>query len=723
MPYPFLYYFSGTMNKLYTTNKLRLTVILFLFVAQQSVAQNFLQNAANDAYAITRMVDRFHVQPRAVNDTFSENVYNSVIKRLDYRKIFFTKEDIATLNPYKYQLGKQILSSNPKFLQQLASIYRQRIKQTDSLIDEIGKKPFNYSLKETITIAEDTSYAENLNALRLKLYKVIKFTTGHSIAEDYPKKASPAQQKKYTDSIEPIIRAHIIQSIKRNFKTYIEKENGIEKEVGDTYCESIANCFDPHSDYFPKQEKEAFDNELGKKPLIFGFTLKENEDGTVKIEALMPGSPAYKSGLLNKGDKIQAVQWDGKDKVIVGDRGVVFVNDFLEGDHNEKLNLTVKKADGSIRQVGLQKERLDNGEDDDKVKSCILKGAKSSIGYISLPAFYMDWDDESNGLNGCANDVAKEIIKLKEEHIEGLIVDVRYNGGGSIQEAIELAGIFIDNGPVAQIKEKNGKVIPLLDRQRGTIFDGPLAIMVNGESASASEMFAGTLQDYNRAIVVGSPTFGKATGQNIFPLDTTIQKEEDVKDKKVDSYIKITDIKLFRVTGKTAQGVGVIPDIILPDVLSAKLKRESDDPLALQVAPIDANKYYQPFRPINIGRLRPLVDSALNTWKEFATIKQEINEIALNKQKKDKSLLLSDILALKSTDMDEDDDDETEDTTNNDTKSNTNDLYTVENHAYEAKRLQADESQKETNEQWKSYIIDDPYIKTTYSLLAFIAGK
>ena len=206
-------------------------------------------------------------------------------------------------------------------------------------------------------------------------------------------------------------------------------------------------------------------------------------------------------------------------------------------------------------------------------------------------------------------------------------------------------------------------------------------------------------------------------------MDTTIQKEEDVKDKKVDSYIKITDIKLFRVTGKTAQNAGVIPDIILPDVLSAKLKREADDPLALKVAAIDANKYYQPFRPINIGRLMPIVDSALNNWKEFATIKQEINEATLNKQKKDKSLLLTDILALKSTDLDEDDDDETEDTTHNDIKSNTNNLYTVENHAYEAKRLQADESQKETNEQWKSYIIDDPYIKTTYSLLAFIAGK
>ena len=714
------------MNIPYTKKKLAIIAFLLLQFLTKTFAQPILQNAAKDAYAITKMMNRFHVQPKPVNDTFSEDLYRMVIKKLDPRKIFFTKQDITTLNPYIHFLDDEIKTSNPVFITQLANIYRQRVKQTDSIIDEVGKKPFNFSLKEKITVTEDTSYAENTAVLRNKIYKMMKLTTVHSIAEDYPKKATLAVQKKYTDSIEPIVRAHITAWLKRNFKAIIDKDNGLEKEVGNSYCECIANCFDPHSDYFPKEEKEEFETHLGKKPLVFGFTLQEEEDGTVKIASLEPGSPAYKSGQLNKGDKIQAVQWPGKDKVVVGDKGESFVNNLLDGEHTDKVTITVKKSDGSTRQVSLQKERVDNGsEDDDKVKSFILRGTKS-IGYISLPGFYIDWDEKNKGLNGCANDVAKEIVKLKEEHIDGLIVDVRYNGGGAIQEAIELAGIFIDAGPVAQVREREGRSIPLLDRQRGTIYDGPMAIMVNGYSASASEMFAGTLQDYNRSLVVGTPTFGKATGQGVLPLDTTILKEEDAKDIKTDCYLKITDMKLFRVTGKTAQGVGVVPDIVLPDVLSIRAKREADNEHALIVRPIEANKYYQPFRPINLEKLRPVADSALNTWKEFAAIKEEMKEATINKQKKDKSLLLADVLSLKSTDLDEDDDDvELDDATKDTTtqKGSTNSLYTVVNHAYEAKRLQADSSQQETNDNWKGFLIHDPYIMVTFKLLAVMSSK
>ena len=252
------------MNRNYTKKKLALIAFLPLLLVSKTFSQFILQNAANDAYAITRMVDRFHVQPKPVNDTFSEDVYRMVIKKLDPRKIFFTKQDITTLNPYIHLLDDEIKTKNPAFIQLLSNIYRQRVKQTDSIIDEVGKKPFNFSLKEKLTVTEDTSYAENSAALRIKIYKMMKLTTAHSIAEDYPKKASLAIQKKYTDSIEPITREHITASLKRNFKEVIEKENGLEKEVGNSYCESIANCFDPHSDYFPKEEnfnniKKAFD--------------------------------------------------------------------------------------------------------------------------------------------------------------------------------------------------------------------------------------------------------------------------------------------------------------------------------------------------------------------------------------------------------------------------------------------------------------------------------
>lgn len=718
-----VFYFSTTMNKRYTAIKLTLALPVFLLVLLKPFAQSIPQHSINDAYAITRLVDNFHIQARAVNDTFSRNVFDLLLKKLDERKIYFTQEDITILKPYRDLLDDAILTKNPKFIQLLSTIYRQRVKQTDSLINEIGKKPFNFSLKEKLTASEDTNYAANIAALSVKLYKTMKLATAHSIIEDYPRKATAAVQKKYTDSIEPIIRAHIAVSIKRSFNTLLDKENGIENKIGNAFCECVANCFDPHTDYFPKEEKEEFETHLGKKPLVFGFSIVDEEDGGVKIESLEPGSPAYKSGQINKGDRIVAIQCEGKEKVTVGDKGVVFVSDLLDDNNTEKATITVKKADGTTKQVSLQKERVDNGEDDDRVKSFVLKGAKT-IGYVSLPAFYVDWDEKDNGNNGCANDVAKEIIKLKEEHIDGLMIDVRFNGGGSVREAIELAGIFIDAGPVALVKEKEGKTQILKDLNRGTIYDGPLAIMVNGESASASELFAGTLQDYHRAIVVGSPTFGKATGQVVLPLDTTINKKDNLKDVKADSYLKITDWALFRVSGKTAQCSGVEPDIVLPDLLSVKLQREVDDPLALHFKPIDANKYYQPFTPTNIAPLKFIADSAVNNWKDFAVIKEDIKAAMIAKQKKDKSLLLADVLALKAKDLDDDDDDIVlTDTTESETKEKDNGLFTVANHAYETKRLMADASQKETNEEWKGFVINDPYIKTVYKVLVAMASK
>src|SRR6185295_15214954 len=198
----------------------------------------------------------------------------------------------------------------------------------------------------------------------------------------------------------------------------------------------------------------------------------------------------------------------------------------------------IKKADGSERSVSLWKEKREEDDDDNKVKSFLLKGSKT-IGFLSLPAFYEDWENEK-GINGCANDVAKEILKLKKESIEGLILDLRYNGGGSMQEAVELAGIFVDAGPVGQYKTREAKVYTLKDVNRGTIYDGPLMVLVNGYSASASEMVAGTLQDYNRAVIVGSPTYGKATAQVVLPMDTTINPGDDNKNKKAASDLKVT---------------------------------------------------------------------------------------------------------------------------------------------------------------------------------------
>lgn len=691
--------------------------ILFLFVLNivSSQVQTPLNKAIADAYLITRMAAKFHVQPKPLDAAFSGNMFDLLLNKLDDEKIYFTHQDITALKQYQLQLADQIIGKKPAFLQQLTAVYKQRVQQVDTMVDNICKQPFNLTIKEQLSFVDDTSFATNTATQRLKIYKLIKLVVVQNIASRLATAKATVNQKKYTDSIEPILRKKIQIAFKRPIKKLLQNATNIDVEVANSYCEALAECYDPHTEYFTPKIKANFESELGKKPLRFGFALNEDEDGKAIISDLAPGSSAYKSGQLNKGDKIQAVQWDGQEKIDATDKDAATVNDLFDKNSLDKMTLTVKKADGSTRQVTLQKQMIDNGEEDDKVKSFILKGEKL-IGYISLPAFYEDWEDQSTGVHGCANDVAKEVLKLKKENIQGLIIDVRYNGGGSLQEAIDLAGIFIDAGPVAQIKDKAGKVYTLKDMNRGTIYDGPLAIMVNGYSASASEMLAGTLQDYNRALIVGSPTFGKATAQVILPMDTTIDIEVNNQNKRADSYIKMTVNRLYRVNGSTAQATGVIPDVLLPDLLSVRAKRESDDKQALLIQPIEPNKYYKPNAPFNLTAIKAAASNEVATSKAFSDIATRRQKIEANKQLKDVSLLLSDAIQLRkaNTTLDDADDDAEP------AKDNANVPFAIINHAFETKRLEADSNQKTMNDGWKSYLLSDPYLQTVYKLLLLL---
>ncbi len=678
-----------------------------------SQVQPPLNKAVADAYLISRMADKFHVQPKPLDDAFSANMFELLLNKLDDDKIYFTQQDITALNQYQFQLDDQIKNKQSAFLQKLSTIYKLRFQQVDTMVDNICKQPLNFSIKEQLSVIDDTSFAANTVAQHIKIYKIMKAAIVQNIATYLATVKPSFNQKKYIDSIEPILRKKIQIAFKRPIKKLLQNTNNIDVEVGNSYCAALAECYDPHTEYFPPNIKADFESELGKKPLRFGFSLNEDEDGKAIISDLAPGSSAYKSGQLNKGDKIQAVQWDGQEKIDATDKDATSVNDLFDKNTLDKMTLTVKKADGSTRQVTLQKQVIDNGEDDDKVKSFILKG-EQLIGYISLPAFYEDWEDKGDGVKGCANDVAKEIMKLKKENIQGLIIDVRYNGGGSLQEAVDLAGIFIDAGPVGQIKDKAGKVYTLKDMNRGTIYDGPLAVMVNGYSASASEMLAGTLQDYNRALIVGSPTFGKATAQVVLPIDTTIDIEANNQNKHADSYIKMTINRLYRVNGTTAQATGVIPDILLPDILSTKAETEADNKQALIIQPIAANKYYKPNAPINLAPIKAAATNEIASSKAFINIVARKQKIEANKQLKDVSLLLSDAIQLRKANViiDDNNDDEEEPV-----KDSVKAPFTIINHAFETKRLEADSNQKTMNDGWKSYLLADPYLQILYKLM------
>jgi carboxyl-terminal processing protease len=515
---------------------------------------------ATQAFVVTRMIDKFHVEPRLLDDRFSHDLLHLLLEMADGGRICFLKEDLVKLQAYDALLDDEIRLKRTAFLNLFTSLYTLRLKQADSLIEATCVK---MSIVTTggNGFAEDTLVPVNLAAVK---NKIIKYTT----------------------------QAGACSALQHEVNRILLNPAGSAAAIGNLYCKAIALCYDPHTEFFPLTEKENFDSELGQQPFRFGFRIKGEKDG-IYIENLQPGSPAYRSGQLQKGDKIIEVQWAGKLPVRIAQNSMEQLNALLAMSNHDTLLISVKKVDGVVTRVPLIKEQQSDDSEENRVKSFLLKGSQTA-GYIYLPSFYEDWEAGSIGLKGCANDVAKEIVKLKKENINGLILDLRFNGGGSVQEATELAGIFIDAGPVAQLKTKEPKPFVLNDVNRGAVYDGPLVVLVNGYSASASELLAGVLQDYNRAIIVGSVTYGKATGQVMFPLDTTVTPE-NARERQSSNYIKITSSKLYRVNGTTIQATGVIPSVLVNDSLQLFAEREADAPFALKATSVAANKYYKPY--------------------------------------------------------------------------------------------------------------------------------
>ncbi len=587
--------------------------LIFFLVSFLGSQAQLTKPTAETAYTITRMAEIYHVQPRTVDKAFSNDLYGQMIRALDQDKIYFSAEDIRQLDNWQYSLNDQLLNKKEDFLKLLINIYTRKINQTDSILDLISKSKIDLNLTETYSVAEDSSFSPIDAQRKTKIYKLIKRNIIETIVDIYD---DDSTKKNITaDILEPSARKKVCHAFKRDIQRIRQSKDGLPGFVCNAWCESVASCYDPHTEFFSPGKKDEFQGELGDKQLQFGFTLGEGKDAT-EITRLKPGSPAYKSGLIHEGDQILALQWDNNEEVDVSDATTDEVNVFISGEHGKSLTLTLKKSDGTTRKVTLQREKAALDDDNSKVRSFILKG-DHRVGFISLPAFYTDWNGEEGGNNGCADDVAKEIIKLKKENIEGLILDLRYNGGGSMLEAIALAGIFIDAGPVGMTRDKEGKIYTMKDVNRGSVYDGPLILLINGFTASASEMLAGTLQDYHRALIVGSPSFGKATAQIVLPLDTLFDEKHIDRMKTADNFIKITVDRLFRVNGTSAQQIGVVPDIFLPDYTETQTEREKSLPFSLANTSIESNKYYRPYPPISTEPLKSFSKTFTDTSRIF----------------------------------------------------------------------------------------------------------
>jgi carboxyl-terminal processing protease len=578
--------------------KFYVILIFFLFFSCDVSLYAQLPADQQKAIVLKRMIEMKHYSPRPVDDSFSLFVFKTIINTVDQKRLLFTAQEFKQLSAFKYTLDDELNGNGWAFLDLFSDLYKRSLHRADSIINRLAQKPFDFSINDTIAFSKEESFsfaADNI-ALSNRWAHYLKFSALNEIYD-----AVDDDSTKNTDfktalvSMEASTREKIKRSKLRGLKKLLDYPAGFPVLVKEIYFNAIASAFDPHSNYFSPQEKEKFQSEMSTEAYSFGLELDENSKGQIVIERLTPGGPAWLSGELHKGDELQSLQWEGKEETNISGATLEEIYAILESSMRDKLVFKFRKTDGTIKTVTMRKEKIENEEN--IVKSFLLQGDKK-IGYILLPGFYTEWGNESG--SRCANDVAKEIVKLKKENINGLILDLRFNGGGSLGEAMEMAGIFIDEGPLAIEKHREGKLITLKDPNRGTIYDGPLVLMVNGQSASASEMLSASLQDYNRAVIVGSNTYGKATMQLLFLLDTMKNKPEAGEGREM---VKITAGKLYRLNGESAQLKGVVPDVLLPDAFDALEFREKFSPNALPYDTVKKNTYYLPLPPLPVKEL------------------------------------------------------------------------------------------------------------------------
>ena len=565
--------------------------ILLLLSALFSLAGDFnLPCTQTDAFL--RTLVKYHFKSPTLNYETEKLVYNRFIERLDPDKIIFTVQQIDSLR----ELVPGILDTNQHqsciFLEKIFNVYRQRIIMADIQICNYGKKSFQFSGNDSIYFdrkmnIEFTASESEIEKRRIRQLKYYFLSELFSEIED--SSFSIDKIDVLIREKEKLLREKTITAKHCKLLKLLDTPNGFEQKVTSEFLESIALTFDPHSDFFTSVQRTSFESSLAVESGSYGLKINMNE-GQLVVASLVPGGPAWKSNVIHKGDfllKITTLKAKYQDLTCMSSDEVEYLINNSEGNW---IELEFKSKGGKVKIIKLIKEKM--RVDENNVNSCILNGSLKA-GYISLPDFYSD--DFTSG-PGCANDVAKEILKMQKAGIEGLILDLRFNGGGSLDEALDLAGLFIDYGPIGIMKVKSERPQILKDPNRGTVYNGSLVILVNGYSASASELLAGALQDHNRAIIVGQPTYGKASGQYIIPVDKNNSPEY--------GFIKVTNIKIYRLNGESNQLSGVIPDVLIPDLYEGVLLREVDELSVLEKDTIDKKIEFLFPKPLPIEVLK-----------------------------------------------------------------------------------------------------------------------
>lgn len=549
---------------------------LLLLLACVLAGSAFAQNTQNELKGLKTVLEETHIAPRTIDDAFSRDVFRRFIKIVDSRGLLLTQQEYALLKQYETSLDDEYQKGELTFLQAFLPIYKKRLLAHQEAIQRMTDKPLDFTKKEALVAVEGKRDTIFHLANEQESYKIQERLIKYACLLRY--EAQGKEKKADLPTFVPQVRKTELRRIKR----ILEHAEGFEQYITNRYLLAVAICYDPHSYYMNLTSVQGFMSGLTSQGLSFGINLMENEQDEIVIDQLIPGGSAWNSNKLHVGDVLLSIQWEGKEAIDLVGAGVEEAYAVIEQSNKGKAFFVFRQKDGATDTIKLAKTVT--RQDENTIKCFVIQG-KKKIGYISLPAFYQ----------GCARDVGSAIVKMKKEGIEGLIMDIRDNGGGSMDEGNELAGIFIDQGALMIVNSRQNKPTIIKDPNRGTMFDAPMLVMINRNSASASEIFSSTLQDYHRALIVGSKTYGKSTGQGIVPIN---------KENPKTGFAKITQIKIYRVNGRTAQFVGVEPDIEMIDDSEVDFMRESDAPHALKPDTVNKKVLFVPLPLIPIEDLR-----------------------------------------------------------------------------------------------------------------------
>ncbi|MFO8055419.1 MAG: carboxy terminal-processing peptidase [Bacteroidales bacterium] len=583
---------------------------------------------------LTKTAEKYHYKPRPIDSVFSHLVFRQFISHLDPEGLYFTKTDIRELQRAKNAISGEIKNEKRKFLLLATEIYTKQIDFADSLLQTFKDKPFNYDINDTLVLYDKVQYLPKQGLIK-RWKKMIKY---YALTAYFDQTDSIANGELCGNKQLSEFQNRAVDRLLCNLKSKYNYEGGLEAYIASRYLKSIASAYDPHSSYFSHTEEQAFNASISRNSLSFGFQLIKNDFGELEINKLVPGSPAWNSNALNEGDVLLTISTAGKFK----DFTCISYHEalrFLNAKDIENAEFTVRKKNGKEFTIALRKAETEVQQN--LISSFLLKG-QTNIGYIYLPTFYTQTNNQNSFSDGSAGDMARELIRLKRENISGLIIDLRNNGGGALKEAVLMAGLFINHGAIGIVKTRNEDPQTLKDMNRGTIYKAPLIILVNEFTASAAELFAAALQDYNRAIIVGSQTNGKSSMQTIMPLNAYQQEIIAGDNKNTPASLKLTIGAFYRVDGSSFQKEGIDPDISLPTIYDSLNVRESAYLTALQPDSVNKKTYFYPSKPLPINELQSLSKKHVLNDTTFSIIKQRSNflsekntnyNIPLNQQK------------------------------------------------------------------------------------------